>query len=45
MRTEYNFNSTQIIQYNELSSDKYAILCSAAIYGFIDFGEYVKETI
>lgn len=42
MKTEYNFNSKQLLQYNELSSSKYASLWSGAIYGSTDSGEYVS---
>lgn len=40
MKSEYSFNSAQIKQYNELSSNKYASLWNGAIYGSIDSGEY-----
>lgn len=42
MKTEYHFNSAQLKQYDELSSDSYASLWSGVIYGSIDFGEYVN---
>ena len=42
MKNDYHFNSAQLKQYNELSSDKYAMLWSGVIYGGIDSGEYVN---
>lgn len=42
MKNEYHFNPAQIKQYDELSSDKYSMLWSGAIYGSIDSGEYVN---
>ncbi len=33
MKTQYRFNSAQIIQFNELSKDEYASLWNAVIYG------------
>lgn len=42
MKVKYNFNVLQLKQYNELSSDKYSILWSGAIYGYIGSGEFVE---
>ena len=39
MKNDYHFNSAQLKQYNELSSDKYAMLWSGVIYGGIDSGQ------
>ena len=33
LKTKYNFNSTQLKQYEELSSDKYITMWASAIYG------------
>lgn len=42
MKVKYNFNTLQLKQYNELSSDKYSSLWSGAIYGYIGSGEFVE---
>lgn len=42
MISEYNFNSAQLKQYNELSSNDYNLLWSGVIYGLNDTGEYVN---
>lgn len=42
MTKEYNFNSMQIKQYNELSNEKYSNLLSGAIYGYIGSGEFIN---
>ena len=41
MKNEYHFNANQLKQYNELSSPQYASLWNGAIYGSVDYGEYV----
>ncbi len=40
MKTQYYFTPAQITQYNEISSDDYAMLWNGVIYG-IDSGEYM----
>ena len=42
MKSDYHFSPAQLKQYNELSSEKYAMLWSGVIYGGIDSGEYVN---
>lgn len=42
MKNDYHFSPAQLKQYNELSSEKYAMLWSGVIYGGIDSGEYVN---
>lgn len=42
MKTKYNFSPQQLMQYNELSSNKYANLWNNAIFGSIDSGEYIN---
>lgn len=41
MKTEYHFTPMQLQQYNELSSDDYAMLWDGVIYG-LDSGEYIN---
>ncbi len=40
MKTQYYFTPAQISQYNEISSDDYAMLWNGVVYG-IDSGEYM----
>ena len=42
MKTKYNFSPQQLMQYNELSSNKYANLWNNAIFGSVDSGEYIN---
>lgn len=42
MKKEYQFNSLQINQITELSSDEYAILWNGVIYGMADNGDYIN---
>lgn len=42
MKTKYNFSPKQLMQYNELSSNKYANLWNNAIFGSVDSGEYIN---
>ena len=42
MKTKYNFSPQQLMQYNELSSNKYANLWNYAIFGSVDSGEYIN---
>lgn len=41
MKNEYRFSSSQMLQYNELSNNKYSSLWNSIVYS-IDFSEYLS---
>lgn len=41
MKNEYNFSPSQMLQYNELSNNKYSSLWNSIVYS-IDFSEYLS---